>query len=640
MSKNIIVEDGNLQDTLIYLKNQKVLAVDTETTGFRVFQDDELFSIQITTEKLENFYFNFWEYDKCGAWCTDEGVLDAISYEGEIYKTLGPVLSKEIIPRLSDVLRGKMVFLQNAKFDMHFLEKAGVELDFEVHDTWVGGRLLYNDHASYSLDNQAKRELGESKIDLVMKYMDDMGAYSMEFVQGKQSKNKNYRFYEVPFGLMFEYGCKDTELTMRLGLKQVEGIKAQNARQKVGTLYGFGFMDVYENEKTLTKVCQKIEKRGIKIDRRYCEEAFEFERTSYLQKEAEFSKETGREFIDSGDCLGPILNARTGKELPKTQDGAWEVSESVLSKLDDTVAKLVLEHRSHYKNAHTYFAGFMKFADKNDILHPDMLQAGTRTGRFSYRDPNLQNVPTEDTSKYPIRRAFVPREGKYFVMIDYKQMEFRLMLEYAQETELIRKLLQGFDPHQATADLTGVTRSQAKVLNFGILYGMGKDKLAAALKCTSKEAYNFKQQYFDGLPMVQNLIIQQTTNAKARGFVINWFGRLFQFPDQRFSYKATNALIQGGCADVVKRAMVMMKDEPVLLQIHDEILLEYDLGDTTSVEKAVHTMENSFPAKRLPLTTSIEHSLESWGDSMEGLPDAAETRNRVQKESPSSFANA
>ncbi len=622
--KKIAVNEQNLSEVLAAIKSEPFPAVDTETTGLRHFHQDRIFSVIVACADDVVYYFNFQDYSKFFTEDTDE-------FQAHTYKTTGPVLDRRVLQEFPNVLNGKTVFLQNAKFDLGMFYADGVVFDFDVHDTEVGARLLDNDHFKYNLDSLVERAFGEHKEDIIKKYMDARGLYTKQFVAGKKEEQKNYHYDRVPYGMVFSYGCKDGWLTRKLGMYQLERMKLFSEEKNS---FGFSFQDLYNNEKILTKKCLLMERRGILIDKEYCEKARQFERDRYQSAQTRFEQDTGTEFVDSGECLGPIFRD-LGFNLPKTEDGGDSVDDRVLASITHPLAEVVREYRDAYKRCNTYFTAYLYHADKDGLIHPDMRQAGTKTGRFSYRDPNLQNVTKDEdlANPYPIRRAFVPRPGYMYVMIDYNQMEFRMMLDYAGEIPLIRKIKEGHDPHQATADMTGLSRKHAKTLNFGILYGMGLDKLGAALGVSREEAKKFKKMYFDGLPMVESLIIQATSKAKLNKQVCNWFGRTFQFPDSNFAYRAINSIIQGGCADVVKKAMVGLMEEPLILQVHDELVLEVREDELHMVEKAVQVMESQYPYRYLPLTCSIEHSLKSWGDPVEGLPVGAKAGNDVQGKS-------
>lgn len=635
----VIVNTENFQEIINRLLDTGNVSVDTETTGFFAWKKDRLFSIQISDE-YEDYYFNFQSYP------TGEAVLDFPK-----------------IVELQPILKGRTIFIQNAKFDMAFLYKEGLRFDgCDIHDTEVVGRLIRNNHMKYSLDEQSKRELGEEKDDRVMEYLKKNKLFESETIPGKDTVFKAYWFNRVPFDIICPYGCKDTRLTYKLGMKQLQQISEMT-----------GLQQVYEMEKRLIHTCFKMEKVGIQIDREYCNEAVKFESARIEKAERMFTDFTGIELTDSGQCLGPIFE-NLGFKPALTATGEHEITDAFLETVSHPLGAVVHEYRNARKRANTYFKSYTYFADANGVVHAGMRQAGTKTGRFSYGDPNLQNIPGDDPdndnvddSPFPIRRAFIPREGYFFLSIDYKQMEFRMMLDEAGQHDLINKIKEGFDPHDATAELTGLPRKPAKTLNFGLLYGMGIIKLAfAIMKLTPEqkrclkiyevhqrantlmlmdgkekavcdpiitEMKAFKAKYFAALPMVENFILQCSGAVKIRsslspgnGWLKTWFGRRGYFNDPAFAYKAANFKIQGGCADVVKLAMNALDDylsdkkSRMLVQIHDELLFEISNDEVGIVSNIKKIMETTYPSRFLPLTCSVGYSLKSFYDIVDEDP--------------------
>jgi len=220
-----------------------------------------------------------------------------------------------------------------------------------------------------------------------------------------------------------------------------------------------------------------------------------------------------------------------------------------------------------------------------------------------------------------VRRAFIPRYGHTFLMVDYDQMEYKLMLDYAGEMKVIEQVVNGIDVHTACGELMGVPRTPAKKINFMLLYGGGNAKLAADLGVSVKEATELRRLYFAKLPKVRKLIQGIQAQASKRGYIINWFGRRVLIPRDR-AYFAPNMLIAGGCADVVKLAMVnlfaMLKEHfphtQMLLQIHDEILFETEFITEGLIYHITKIMESAYKFKYLPLTCSVDYSERSWAD--------------------------
>jgi len=304
--------------------------------------------------------------------------------------------------------------------------------------------------------------------------------------------------------------------------------------------------------------------------------------------------------------------------------------------------KVILEHRDAHKRKKTYFENFLFFADSQNVLHGNLNQAGTATGRFSANDPNMQNLTKEDEDEapseaemaFPVRRAFIPRPGFCFFMPDFKQMEYRLLLDYANEKEIIRQVMAGVDVHQATANLVGISRKEAKTFNFAFVYGAGVAKLAAQLKRTLEETKRLKYRISDTLPQTSKLIRNVMDSTAQRGFLTNWFGRRYIFPDPKFSYKGPNYLIQGGCADIVKIGMNRCDDflknykSQMVLNVHDEVVFEMHESELHLCEELCRILSSAYPYKFLPMEVDASHSWKSLHDKVKGFPILDE---KVQK---------
>lgn len=577
----ILVTETDLEQCLDELLLEQALAVDTETTGFDVFQSCELFSI-IVAGKNKTYYFNFNWYSELGV-------------EQYFLK------NKASMARLFS--HPKLWIFQNAKFDLHFLTKAGLCPVGEFYDTQVGGRILYNIHETYSLDAMSERELGERKDDAVMKWLEDNKCYSMVPVPGRKKAFKNYHFDQVPFEIISKYGLKDGRLTYRLWEKQTSEFWDTD-------------LPVVRNEMRLIETLYNMEQIGVKIDREYVTTAASVSNGIIEAELAKWKEMVGTELVDSGEYLKPIFEG-LGFTIGWTPKMEPNVDGDAIAEITHETARILERYRDAEKR-YTTLMGLLTSADANDCVHTNFKQAGTVTGRMSSMSPNLQNLSADDTNAFPIRRAFVPREGFFFVSIDYKQMEFRLLLDYANEKELIAKIMDGHDPHDATAELTGLTRKAAKTLNFGLIYGMGVAKLAKAIGVDAAEAKAFKAKYFEALPGVRSFLWEAANRQEHRKFTWNWFGRRFALREKRFSYRAPNSIIQGGCADVCKLAMnaidvyLRASGSRMLLQVHDELLFEIALDEIDIIPLLQSAMEKAYPYTNIPLTCSVAYSLESF----------------------------
>lgn len=604
----MIVLRDQFQDVLHELSKSSKFSQDTETFGLYPFKGHRLFSIIIFDGKTP-YYFNFLPYPE---------VLPECVLPYEWCKDFNSLTER----------RDVLWYRHNAKFDEHMLENEGVITLGEIHCTEAAARLEYNDHMEYSLAACLER-IGLKKDDAVEKYIDANKLWKWETVPGKKTRVKHKFYNKVPLSLMQPYGEQDGIGTFHLGEYQVETLGKIAATAPPGKPT---ILTVHANEKRLTKTCAKIERRGIRINREYCEEAIEHEKKRYEKAAEDFEALTGIAFVDSGKCLASAFTAM-GEKFPTTEKGNPSFTDDVLEELDSPVAKIVQEYRDAQKRCNTYFRSFLFHADKDGYIHANMRQSGTKTGRFSYTEPNLQNLTKEDDGPFPIRRAFIPSEGRLFIAADFKQMEFRLMLDYAGQLDLIEKIMAGFDPHTATAELvqalgTPCTRRDAKIINFGIAYGMGNAKLGKALGISAEQAREFKRKYFAALPEVQKVIYGATRTAETRGFVVGAFGRRFHFPDPKFAYRAFNAIDQGTCADIVKIAMNKVDDfltaqrcrSQMILQVHDELVFDAVPDEMEELGECLRIMERVYPYRRIPMACSASHSFESLGDLIEGLP--------------------
>lgn len=378
-----------------------------------------------------------------------------------------------------------------------------------------------------------------------------------------------------------------------------------------------GLLSVYNNEMAVLKVCEDMERIGVQVDLSYVSGCLKHEMELLYQAKQEFLLDTGHTYMDSGVLFKEIFDSR-GELYGRTEKGNASFASDVLEELNTPTANLINKIRHHEKRIGTYWTSFLYYADETGIIHPNMLPYGTRTGRFSYSNPNLQNIPVEETGP-PIRRSFIPRKNLVLVSIDYAAVEYKLLLDYAGEKAVIKKVLDGEDLHQVTADMMGVDRRTAKTLGFMILYGGGAAKLADSLSVPLERAKELKKLYLARLPKVKELISAVTRTAEYRGYVKNFLGRKLFMGRFDESYKLINHLIQGSAADVMKLAMVethkFIDGKPIemLLTVHDELVLEMPeealdhVGEISSIMCKAYTPRNG-----MHLTVNAAMSKRSW----------------------------
>jgi DNA polymerase-1 len=593
--EKLLVDDSNFARAFSKLGYEKYIGFDTETYGLGIH--DQAFAAQFAIQGSV-FYFD----------------LNSEEQRRETFERLAEIFADP----------SKVWFAHNAKFDLHRIYPyVGIPAG-RVHCTQAVERLIFNQHQSYSLDACLKRR-GRSKNNLVEAWIKENRAYTMEDIPGKKKRFKNKHYDQVPFDIMFEYGCDDAADVRWLGMDQRAAVNLSVEDS------------VYHRECLLVKTCLEMERTGVRVDPDYIQRGIDYESDRLDTAIRKATDEAGEEYRNGPKWLRAAFD-KLGQSYdinPETQNPKFD--KHALAGMQTPIAGTVREIRRAEKYIGTYYSSFDYYRCGSDnVLHASINQSGTDTGRFSYSDPNLQNVPKEEDfaeGSIQVRKCFIPREDYCFVMIDFDQQEFRLMLDYANERAVIHDIIDnGADVHQATADMVGVPRKQAKTLNFGLLYGMGVAKLAAALKISEAEAKHLRQVYFSKLPGVRRLIQDIQRTATSRGYIKTWAGRRIYFPDPEWAYKAPNHLIQGGCGDIAKHAMNELSAvlrpyrSNMLIQVHDEIVFEIHKDELEIVDQLRLTMENVYqPRNGMKLTCGVEHSWVSWGkqDVREGFPTAS-----------------
>ena len=596
----MIVTKENYPEAINKILQYDIYSADTETTSLLPYREaSRLFSIIIGTID-EVFYFNFQDYE------------DQKSLPTEVFTELKKVFTQH----------SKTYFLQNAKYDMAYLSKHNIYITGKIYDLKFLDRINFNQHLKYSLDEISKR-YGSEKLDIAKKYVEDNGL--AEIVKYPEyNKEESLVHYElVPFSIMSQYAIQDGRATLDIGIKIMDAITKEDVLTDISIPKQ---SVIVENEARLVHTLFRMQDRGIKVDLDYCYEARNIYRKNCETATAKFKEITGIDFV-KGTTVFEEVFASEKEKWRVTDRGNWQWNKKVLSKFTNPAAGIAGDY-AEAKKCLEYFENFIWFADKNAIIHSSLDQSGTKTGRFSSYDPNFQNLTSpdkydddSDSSDFPIRKALVPRDGYFFVMIDYAQSEFRLFLEYAKAHKLIQEVLNGKDIHQANAEIAGVTRKQAKTIGFGLLYGQGIGTLTQSLydtmgdksqvgsiykhminfgitdddrkayaTCSTniivhdteliKKAVAIKKAVLNATPEFKITMDLIKKTAENRGYIRNFYGRRLQFPEKRFSYQATNHLIQSSCADMLKFAMndvdnlLLNKKSKMLLQIHDELVLE------------------------------------------------------------------
>jgi DNA polymerase-1 len=396
---------------------------------------------------------------------------------------------------------------------------------------------------------------------------------------------------------------------------------------------------------------------GVLIDVKYLKKLSVEYHKELSALEKSIFRHAGREFnVNSPKQLGEILfdemklENEDGKKLKKTAGGARSTRESELEKLRGVhpIVDDIFKHRELQKLLSTYIDSIPLLVGSDGRLHAEFNQAGAATGRFSSTNPNLQNIPIKSELGKNIRYAFIAPKDSVLMSFDYSQIELRVAALMSQDEYFINVFKDGKDVHAAVAskvfgvkeaDVTSEMRRRAKVINFGILYGMGVNALRENLGCDRKEAQAFHDNYFLQFPTIREYLASVVEFAKTNGYTETLFGRRRYFhaikskiPFMRAMAErmAVNAPLQGTAADIMKIGMKQAVDElkkaglsdhaRLTMQIHDELIFEVDKGYEEKVSKVVkHAMEDVIPKEFLrsknPVPLEVmANSGNNWGE--------------------------
>jgi DNA polymerase-1 len=383
-------------------------------------------------------------------------------------------------------------------------------------------------------------------------------------------------------------------------------------------------------EQPLTEVLVRMQKRGILIDLDRFREFLDMVQAELDRLTASIHEHAGEDFnIRSSQQLAEVLFTKLGlKSKQKTPGGAQSTSMSVLEGLSGQhpVIDEILEYRMYEKLRSTYLEPLPQLADSGGRIHTTFNQLATATGRLSSSNPNLQNIPIRGSLGPRMRSCFVAAPGAMLVAADYSQIELRVLAHMSEDPTLLDAFAAGDDIHARTAgilfekdEVTADERRKAKTINFGLLYGMGPQKLGRELGITLKEAKEFISVYFSKLSRVREFYEEIEEGARSWGYVTTLAGRRRMLPDinsrnanlaQQARRMAINTVVQGSAADIIKKAMLEVDKSPLIgefgasliLQVHDELLLEAPREKALAVGEAVSDIMGSVYALSVPLS--------------------------------------
>ena len=585
-----VLTEKQLDAWLKKIEEAELAAFDTETTSLDPFKA-ELVGLSFSVEAGRAAY-----------------VPLAHRYAGAPQQLERDAVLARLKPWLEDARRAKLG--QNAKYDMHVLANHGVRLAGLAHDTLLESYVLES-HLRHDMDSLAERHLSTKTI-------------SYDEVTGKGASRIG--FEEVAIEHAAEYAAEDADITLRLHRALHPQVAADAKLLRI-------YRDV---EMPLVTVLYAMERHGVLLDTGLLKELSREFGAKMAEIEAKAHGEAGQPFnLNSPKQIQELLFDK--HQLPvvkKTPSGQPSTDEDALSELalDHPLPRLILEYRGLAKLKSTYTDKLVEIIDPaTQRVHTNYAQAVAVTGRLASNDPNLQNIPIRTAEGRRIREAFVAPKGHQIVSADYSQIELRIMAHISQDAGLLKAFAAGEDIHRATAaEIFGMSpkevgaeqRRYAKVINFGLIYGMSAFGLARQLGLERAAASQYMDRYFTRYPGVKRYMDETRERAKNDGYVETVFGRRLWLPEirggnparrQSAERAAINAPMQGTAADLIKMAMIVVDrwlaekklKAKLIMQVHDELVLEVPDKELGEIKRELPQLMCGVAELSVPLVVDV-----------------------------------
>ena len=598
-------------DELKDLSQAKEIAIDLETRdpnlttrgSGSVRDDGEIVGIAVAVEGWSGYF--------------------PIGHEGG-----GNIDKKIVMDWFKDVLKTSATkIFHNAMYDVSWIRAYGLQINGRIVDTMIAGSLVNENRLRYNLNSLAKEYVGVGKNEKIL------------FEAAKEwGINPKKEMWRLPAMHVGEYAEQDAVATLKLWERLQQEITSQD------------LWDIFNVETELFPCLVDMRFQGVRVDlekAHIVKKDLVKEEKQFLQK---IKKETGMDVeIWAATSIAKIFDKL---KLPydQTATGAPSFTKNFLSQHPNEIAQAIAQAREINK-AHTTFIDTILEHEHKGRIHADINQirsddGGTVTGRFSYSNPNLQQIPARSKRIGPlIRSLFLPEQDCVWGTFDYSQQEPRLVVHYAALSQLqgVSRIVDEYnegdaDFHQAVAEMADIDRKDAKTINLGLMYGMGKNKLMAELGLLVEQAERLLKKYHERAPFVKQLIDAVSRRAQERGRIRTIGGRICHFDlwepasfgihkplphadalaehgpgiKRAFTYKALNRLIQGSAADMTKISMVNLYKEGIVphIQIHDE--LDVSVENPKQAEKIIEVMEQ---AVKLEVPNKVDYEKgENWGE--------------------------
>lgn len=585
-----ILDNQTLDAWLAKLSSAALLCFDTETT-----------SLDPMTAKLVGMSFSVKPGEAAYLPLTHDyfDAPEQLPFQATLQR-IQPILENASIKKVG----------QNLKYDKHVLANHGIALNGIAHDTLLQSYVLES-HRGHGMDELSQRHLGITPI-------------SFEEVAGKGAKQVG--FNQVTVETAAEYAAEDADITLQLHQALSPNIVAD---KKLDFIYSTIEMPSME-------ILFTIERNGVLIDANLLNRQSNEIGMKLMELEKQAYELAGQPFnLGSPKQLQEILFGKLGiKPTKKTPSGAPSTDEDVLQELalDYPLPKVLLEYRGLAKLKSTYTDKLPKMINPHTgRVHTSYNQAVAITGRLASSDPNLQNIPVRTAEGRRIREAFIAPVGSVIVSADYSQIELRIMAHLSQDAGMLQAFANNEDIHRATAaEIFGVERDAvdseqrryAKVINFGLIYGMSAFGLAQNLNIERSAAASYIERYFARYPGVRAYMDNTRAIAKQQGYVETYFGRRLWVPEINSANgmrragaerAAINAPMQGTAADLIKLAMIAVQgwiakeklQTKLIMQVHDELVLEVPETELAMVKAKLPELMQNVAKLDVPLLAEV-----------------------------------
>ncbi len=563
----------------------KSFAFDTETTSIKALEADVV-GFSFSYHAKEAYYVP---------------IPENIEKRDEILNVFKPLFENTRIEKIG----------QNIKYDYHILANYNIALAGPFFDTMIAHYLLQAD-MRHNINVLAETYLNYSPL-------------KIESIIGVGKTQLNMR--DIPSKKIRDYACEDADIAWQLKSIFLPLLKKENLLSL--------FQEI---EMPLVSVLAKMERSGINLDKKNLSVFSKELETSILSTQKNIFNLAGVEFnISSPKQLGEVLfdHMKLDDKAKKTRTGQYSTSEEVLSKLKKkhVIIQNILDFRSLQKLRSTYVEALPELVNtKTNRLHSSFNQAVAATGRLSSNNPNLQNIPIRTEKGREVRKAFIPKNNDYILLAaDYSQVELRLIAEMSGDTVMINAFKDGLDIHSATAskifnvpinEVTKQMRSNAKTVNFGIIYGVSAFGLSQQSSLSRKDSAEIIKNYFTTYPRLKEYMDSNIAFAREHGYVKTIMNRRRYLKDinsrngvvrGHAERNAINAPVQGSAADVIKIAMINIQKEletlelksKMILQVHDELVFDVLKSEKERVKKIIKSkMEKAVPLS-IPLIVDI-----------------------------------